>query len=276
MTKEISWCVAILANDISDIEWLSTKLFDIGATGIEETAGELLVYFSSESSELSIIKEMLEMEKLTFSITVEEDKNWNQIWEENFEPVYIKNIAEIRASFHSSKPGFAYTILIDPKMSFGTGHHPTTAQVIEHMFFLDFKHASVLDIGSGTGILAILAEKMGAMSIVALDNDPWCYDNCIENIELNDATHVVPILGEKLPMDNKYDILVANINRNYHLEYMTQLAQILNYEGYMLLSGFLTEDVKLILALALELHLIATYYTEQNNWVCITIKKITV
>lgn len=274
MTKVISSCYNITLNDAVDTEWLSALLFEWGASGIEETATNLLVYFSSTAENLSEVEANLKAQKLAFSKSIEEEKNWNQIWEESFQPVYIEGLVEIRASFHAPQPNFTYSILIDPKMSFGTGHHPTTEQVIRQMSHLDFNDKHVIDIGSGTGILAILAEMMGAKEIVAFDNDSWCYENCRENIALNHTSHVLPLLGEKLPSDGAYDIILANINRNYHLENLPQMAQILNDDGYMLLSGFLTEDVKMILDVAEQNHLIATYYTESNNWVCITLRKI--
>jgi ribosomal protein L11 methyltransferase len=159
-------------------------------------------------------------------------------------------------------------------MSFGTGHHPTTSQMMQHMRAVDFKNKTVLDCGSGTGILAILAEKLGAKKCIAVDNDVWCFENCKENIELNLCKNIQPALGDLDTVKNeKFDIVLANIHRNFLVEHMQTLAAITNENGFVFVSGFYEEDAKIILDKALEHNLIANYQTTQHNWACIVFHK---
>src|SRR5690606_39241473 len=181
--------------------------------------------------------------KISFSVKEIEQVNWNAEWEKNFNPIEVDNICTVRAPFHA-KPDTKYDIVIEPKMSFGTGHHETTHMMIQHLLKLDMKDRKVLDMGCGTGILAILAEKMGARPIDAIDIDNWCYENSIENVERNNCKHITVYEGDvSLIRDRKYDVIIANINRNILLEDIPHYSKSLNKDGVLLLSGFYKDDI---------------------------------
>jgi ribosomal protein L11 methyltransferase len=170
------------------------------------------------------------------------DQNWNHTWESGFDPVVIDDFCAIRADFHASVPGVAHDIVITPKMSFGTGHHATTHMMIEQMRGLPLEGKRVLDFGTGTGVLAILAERLGASSVWAIDNDTWSMDNAAENRDRNDAHRVSLHLADTLEGAPGSDVILANINRNTLLEHMSSLYETLADEGWLLLSGILQED----------------------------------
>jgi ribosomal protein L11 methyltransferase len=180
---------------------------------------------------------------LTYSKSVINEKNWNAIWESNFEPVRVGDFVGIRAHFHPDfEPSVTHDIKITPKMSFGTGHHPTTFSVMQLMQRLDFKDKTVYDFGTGTGILGILAEKLGAKEVLAVDNDDWCIENALENIQ-NNASKVITIekVASALQKD-QYDIILANVNRHIIEANMDELTQIGKPGGILVLSGLLIED----------------------------------
>ncbi len=244
--------------------------------GIEEGELHLSIYITEQGVEEAepYIKEVCDNFDTSYEKTILENKNWNEQWERSFQPLLIDDFVLVRATFHPENRAVEHEIIIEPKMSFGTGHHPTTAQMMQQMRLLDFKGKKVLDCGSGTGILAVLAEKMGASSCIALDNDTWCYENCRENIVLNSASVVQPVLGEiNQFLGDTFDSVLANIHRNFLLEYMDVLASILKKDGCLLISGFYSEDAKLILDKAMSYGLSATYRTSSNNWDCILLKK---
>ncbi|NDD15859.1 MAG: 50S ribosomal protein L11 methyltransferase [Chitinophagia bacterium] len=171
------------------------------------------------------------------------EKNWNAIWESNFEPVRVANFVGIRANFHPHfDPKVAIEIEITPKMSFGTGHHATTFTVIELMESINFKGKLVYDFGTGTGILAILAEKLGAESVLAVDNDNWCIENSIENIQNNDCHFISVEKVESAYQDKKFDIIIANVNRHIIEANMLELTQLAFPGSKLVLSGLLIED----------------------------------
>jgi ribosomal protein L11 methyltransferase len=180
---------------------------------------------------------------LTYSKSVIKEQNWNAIWESNFEAVRVGDFVGIRAHFHPDfEPAVTYDIKITPKMSFGTGHHPTTFSVMQLMQKLDFKDKTVYDFGTGTGILAILAEKLGAKNVLAVDNDDWCIENAIENIQ-NNASKVITIEKvESALQKDQYDIVLANVNRHIIEANMDELTQIGKPGGILVLSGLLIED----------------------------------
>ena len=180
---------------------------------------------------------------LTYSKSVIKEENWNAIWESNFDPVRVGDFVGIRAHFHPEfEPAVTYDILITPKMSFGTGHHPTTFSVMQLMQNIDFKDKTVYDFGTGTGILAILAEKLGANKVHAVDNDDWCIENAIENIQ-NNASKVITIEKVTSALQKKqYDVVLANVNRHIIEANMDELTLIGKSGGILVLSGLLIED----------------------------------
>jgi ribosomal protein L11 methyltransferase len=203
------------------------------------------------------------------------DINWNEAWEKDFKPVDLGNGIRIRAPFHESDASASFEIIIEPKMSFGTGHHATTAQMMSMMLSIPFQGKHVLDMGSGTGILAILAEKLGAHSCQAIDYDEWCYKNAVENVELNNCTHIEVIHGDVHALANKgFDIVLANINKNILLADSQAYALTLKPNGIMLMSGFYEADLPDLVAHANTIGLEFEEHTAQDRWVCARFKKI--
>lgn len=174
-------------------------------------------------------------------------QNWNAVWESNFEPLLVSGQCYVRATFHTPHPEYPYEIVIDPKMAFGTGHHDTTSLMIACILDEDMSGKRVLDMGSGTGILAILAAKAGAADVVAIDNDPVCYDSALENARLNDTPQIACLCGSKdsIP-DRDYDIILANINRNILLDQLPAYRRVLAEHGILFLSGFYHSDLPVL------------------------------
>jgi ribosomal protein L11 methyltransferase len=203
------------------------------------------------------------------SYTIEEidQVNWNEEWEKNFEAIEVDGICHVRAPFHP-KTDAKFDIVIEPKMSFGTGHHETTHMMIQHLLETDVAGKKTLDMGCGTAILAILAEMKGAQPIDAIDIDNWCYLNSIENAERNNCTQISVYEGDAdLLKGKKYDLIIANINRNILLNDMQTYVDCLNKDGILLLSGFYTDDTPFIDASCTEKGLTYVKKFERNNWV---------
>ena len=212
---------------------------------------------------------LLQSSEFNISYTIEEidQVNWNEEWEKNFEPIDIDGKCHIRAPFHP-KTTAEYDIVIEPKMSFGTGHHETTHMMIQHLLETDVADLKTLDMGCGTAILAILAEMKGAKPIDAIDIDNWCYLNSIENAERNNCHEITVYEGDATLLEDKnYDVIIANINRNILLNDMQLYVDCLNKDGILLLSGFYTEDIPFIDASCTEKGLTFVKKFERNNWV---------
>lgn len=205
--------------------------------------------------------------KITYKVEEIEQVNWNEEWEKNFEAIDVDGNCHVRAPFHP-KTEAQYDIVIEPKMSFGTGHHETTHMMIQHLLETDVTNKKTLDMGCGTAILAILAEMKGAQPIDAIDIDNWCYQNSIENAERNNCKTISVYEGDaSLLRDKKYDLIIANINRNILLNDMQSYVDCLNQNGILLLSGFYTEDIPYIDASCTEKGLTFVKKIERNNWV---------
>ena len=198
-----------------------------------------------------------------------EQVNWNEEWEKNFEPIDVDGKCHVRAPFHE-KTNAEFDIVIEPKMSFGTGHHETTHMMIQHLLETDLVGKKTLDMGCGTAILAILAEMKGAKPIDAIDIDNWCYLNSIENAERNNCEHISVYEGDAaLLVGKKYDVIIANINRNILLNDMQQYVDCLNENGILFLSGFYTEDIPAITESCTSKGLTYKKQFERNNWVAL-------
>lgn len=218
--------------------------------------------------------EILNDGKYDISYTTEEieQQNWNQEWETNFHPIVVDDVCTVRAPFHE-KPDTKFDLIIEPKMSFGTGHHETTHMMIQHLLKNNLKEKVVLDMGCGTAVLAILAEKLGAKKIDAIDIDNWCYINSLENVERNNCTNISVFEGDaSLLGKQSYDVIIANINRNILLNDMVTYVSCLNANGLVFLSGFYKEDIPVITDKAHELGLTLTETIEKNNWVALKLK----
>lgn len=210
---------------------------------------------NSKEFEISYVKETIEQ------------TNWNSEWEKNFNPIQVDNLVSIRAPFHEN-PNLDYDIIIEPKMSFGTGHHETTHMMIQQLLAMDLNNKKVLDMGCGTGILAIFSEMKGASQIDAIDIDNWCYENSIENVSRNNCKNISVFEGDATLLKNqKYDIIIANINRNILLKDMEAYINCLNNNGAILLSGFYKEDVQVIDNAVKQYNLTLDKIIERNNWV---------
>jgi ribosomal protein L11 methyltransferase len=204
---------------------------------------------------------------MSFIKTVIKATNWNQLWESNFQPVVVDDFAGIRASFHEPIKGVRYEIVITPKMSFGTGHHATTCLMIRQMCEIIFSGKTVMDFGTGTGILSILAEKMGAASIIAIDNDEWSITNATENLEKNICSKIKVEKADSAAGEKSYDIILANINKNVIIDNLSTLVKQLEPGGILVLSGLLASDEAAILYETGKLLLIPGKKMLENGWI---------
>ncbi len=217
----------------------------------------------------AILNSFYEEFPLSYKVETIEQQNWNEVWESNFEPITIGDQIYVRATFHQPRPEFKYEIVIDPKMAFGTGHHQTTAMVLQFILENDFSGKNVLDMGCGTGILAIMAAKLNAGQITAIDYDPVCYESTIENAALNNIGNITALCGSKevIP-DVLYDTILANINRNILLDQMQRYAEVLKPAGEIYFSGFYeTPDLEIITNAAGEHGLTYVSHKKDKDWV---------
>ena len=199
--------------------------------------------------------------------------NWNKEWEKNFNPIQVDGQVSIRAPFHEN-PSLKFDIVIEPKMSFGTGHHETTHMMIQHLLALDLENKKVLDMGCGTGILAIFAEMKGAQPTDAIDIDSWCYQNSLENVQRNGCRYITVLEGDSsLLIGKKYDVVIANINRNILLSDMKTYTDSLSKNGVLLLSGFYKDDITIIENEVVKHGLVFDKMIQRNSWVALKYTK---
>ena len=211
---------------------------------------------------------------ITFSYSLFKYKNWNEYWEKNFQPVTVIDKILIKAPFHHVQDKFEFEIILKPKMSFGTGHHASTWLMLASMYEVDFNNKKVLDIGCGTGILSIFAEMKKAEYILGFDNNDWAYHNAIENIELNNCSKVKILLGEisDLQIENDFDVILANINRNVILEEMGKYISKLKKGGEILFSGILAENFSEINKMAIKNNLELKIKIDKDKWLALKYK----
>jgi ribosomal protein L11 methyltransferase len=251
-------------------DFLIAQLLEVGFEGFEETESNLSAYIQESAFLPGSLNNILSELDLEFKLEKIPDQNWNAVWEENFQPVIVDNFCTIKADFHKIKANTPYQIIITPKMSFGTGHHATTRQMMLQMKNIYFIGKKVLDFGTGTGILAILSEMLGAKEVVAIDNDEWSYTNANENIIHNNCKKIELLKGSLEAVDRaNFDIILANINRHILLEQMASLKLLLNKDGLLLLSGLLEEDREIIESSAKGVGLELVKATELNKWACL-------
>lgn len=252
-------------------EILIAELGQAGFESFVETETGLLAYIQKVDWDSSIIKDLHIINSSAFEISfvIKEISpvNWNKEWEKNFSAIEVDNKCVVRAPFHNPY-NFEYEIIIEPKMSFGTGHHETTFMMLQYILENDFEGETVLDMGCGTAVLAILAEMRGASAIDAVDIDEWCFENSIENIERNSCKNISVFQGDALFLiDKKYDVIIANINRNILLQDLEVYKKSLKAGGKLFLSGFYKEDLPLIKATCNKLGLTFVSNKERNNWI---------
>jgi len=259
------------------VEILIAELGYAGFESFVETETGVTAYIQKEEWKDGMLDDIqiLNSDEFEISFTSEEieQTNWNEEWEKNFNPIIVDDKCSVRAPFHE-KPDTEYDIIIEPKMSFGTGHHETTHMMIQHVLKNDFEGKSVLDMGCGTGVLAILAEMKGAKSLDAIDYDNWCYLNSVENVERNNCKHISVEEGDaNLLPGRHYDIVIANINRNILLNDMRVYINTLNDYGLLFLSGFYNDDIPVIKAECQKHNLKLIETLERNNWVALKFQK---
>lgn len=249
-------------------EILIALLSENSYEGFEEGDNSLTAFIPETDFNEESLKETLQSFQLSFTKEIIEEKNWNEEWEKNFEPVLVDDFCAVRASFHQPITHIQHEILITPKMSFGTGHHATTYMMMKSMQTIDFTGKSVLDFGTGTGVLAILAEKLGATDVYAIDNDEWSINNGKENIDNNHCTNIRIEKKDNLNETGEYDIILANINRNVLLDNMQSIASSVKTNGIVLMSGFYDEDLTTLLESANKFGLRFVSKMEKNKWNC--------
>ena len=257
----------------SDIQhdMLTTMLAEIGFDSFMDEGRCLKAYCPAESRDDVAVGNLLD--EPSFSdirlLKVEEmpDKDWNELWEASYQPVVVNERCRVRAPFHEADPNFEFDLVIEPKMSFGTANHETTAQIIQLMLESDFQGKEVLDMGSGTAVLAILGKKLGSSRTVAIDNDEWAYRNAFTNCELNGVSDIEIVLGDALAIKGTYDMVLANINRNILLRDMHFYVEAMKSGAHIFFSGFYTEDLESIKAEAERLGLHYRRHLSRNNWV---------
>jgi ribosomal protein L11 methyltransferase len=253
-------------------EMLVALLNDEQYEGFEEQEDYLKAYIRADLLDAGLVQKLAAQFNLKYEVNEMADTNWNAVWESNFQPIIINDWA-IRADFHQPLKDAAHEIIITPKMSFGTGHHATTFMMVQQMQQISFPGKAVLDFGSGTGVLAILAQKLGAAKITAIDNDPLCIENATENFRKNNTGGIDLLLADHIATKNKFDIILANITRNIILENFSALEKHLKKEGSILLSGLLATDEEIILQAATGHHFTLYKKLERESWICLWLKK---
>ncbi|NIG57335.1 50S ribosomal protein L11 methyltransferase [Chitinophaga sp. Cy-1792] len=251
-------------------EILIAQLATVGFEGFEEQETQLVAFIPESDFDEQVLQEMLGT-NLSYTKELIQQQNWNAVWESNFDPVLVDDFCGIRADFHPAfDPAPQHVIEITPKMSFGTGHHATTSSMIRLMRDISFEGKTVFDFGTGTGILAILAEKLGAKEVDAIDYDEWAVNNTKENLEANHTTKIQVWQADNLDaISKKYDILLANINFNVLLQYMADMRRILSPGGILLLSGIMPTDETQIVAAATPHGFHLQQRIEKNNWLAL-------
>lgn len=269
MSKKYYWNYTIIEPDFEKQEILIAQLTEYGFDGFEQNNELLVANAPVTAINGTDVQEFLQTQTLAFTADIIEDQNWNAIWEESFKPIVVENFCAVRARFHQPVQGVQHDIIITPKMSFGTGHHATTYMMLQAMQQIDFKNRSVIDFGSGTGILAILAEKTGAGNVQAIDYDEWCIENGNENIEANNCKHIRLLQADDLEKVYPADVIVANINKLVILSSLPMMKIKLNCGGILLISGILKVDESDVLSAAARFNFRNTYINERNGWLCI-------
>ncbi len=266
--------------DREQTEILTALLAEAGFESFEETDTHLLAYIQEKDYEQQMVDRVGGCAELLSSgeasVTFIPEQNWNAVWESNYPPVLIAGQCFIYAPFHEKRPDVKFNIEVHPKMAFGTAHHETTAQMVELMLKEDLSGQKILDMGCGTGVLAILASMKGAKEADAVDNDPWSYNNTLENAALNHIHNINPVLGDASFLKDKtevYDTILANINKNILLRDMLAYAGALKQGGKIFFSGFYEKDLPDIKTKAIEWHLQYQGHRTRNNWVAATFIK---
>ncbi len=265
-------CKISAHNEQEIAEILTAELNEIGYESYDETDDGLNAYILEKFFDIKKVEQLqvnsIPNVTIDYSHKVIKTQNWNEVWEKNFEPILIEDQCLIRAPFHNNTPKTKFEIVIEPKMSFGTGHHETTNLMLKTMLGLDLNDKIVLDMGCGTGVLAILASMKGAKDITAIDIDEWAYNNTLENIGKNNCQNIKVFQGDAgLLADQHFDIIIANINRNILMDDIKHYSKVLKQHGTLLLSGLYSKDLAMIKEEASEHNIEYINHLEKHSWV---------
>lgn len=273
MDNYIKITIDITETQLTEI--IIAELSEVNCLGFEEADGVLNAYISEKDFSEPDVNSIFSKYHVKYSLSQVKSENWNVLWERNFEPVSVGDFCLIHADFHFSlSEYYTHKVVITPKMSFGTGHHATTYMMVEQMSHLDFKDKKVADFGTGTGILAILSEKLGSTYMVALDNDEWSIENAAENFFKNNCRFTRLFKTDQFAANEKFDIILSNINKNVILDNLDNMKNGLNIGGKLLLSGFLKEDEQDILLACRQHHMVHLNTIERNNWISMLLEII--
>lgn len=271
MNNTIQITVNVTDEHVKDelVARLSTLQYD----AFEEKENELNAFIKEEFFHAEALESILNDYKINYTKSFIEDQNWNALWESNFQPVIVDDFCVIRAEFHKPFLNKKHEIIITPKMSFGTGHHATTYMMVSEMRNIDFENKQAADFGTGTGVLAILAEKLGSKYVWATDNDDWSIDNAKENIEKNSCANIVIEKADGFNPKQPFDIILANINKNIILENSENFSAGLNDKGKLLVSGLLKADEADVISAFRQKSFQHIFTKERNGWICILLNK---
>lgn len=261
--------IDIQTSDKNLQEILIAELSSENYYGFEEESENIKAFINEDEFNEDELRKILAKHQVTYTVNTIAEQNWNQLWESNFEPITVDDFVGVRASFHQPIENVQYEIIITPKMSFGTGHHATTWMMMKEMQSIDFTNKSAFDFGTGTGILAILAEKLGANEVTAIDYDDWCIQNATENLETNDCRKIILMKGDSANVLQQFDIILANINRNIIEVNLQYLAKNLVNNGQLLLSGLLKDDEEPVKQQLLKYNLIQVNTLHRSGWIAI-------
>jgi ribosomal protein L11 methyltransferase len=259
-------------------EILIAELYSLGFDSMMETEEGLEAYVLINDFNKNALDELVKQYSdahISYSTSEFENKNWNEEWEKNYDPIIVEDKCLVRASFHQDLGDYEYDIVINPKMSFGTGHHSTTYLMLKHQMGIDHRGMRVLDAGCGTAILAIMAEKLGAKEVIAYDIDEWSIENAPENVTLNNCKTITVLGGtiNSVDLKGRFDIILANINKNVLLEEMKEYARALTIGGKLLLSGFYIKDNDDLIAEAANYGLHLLRGSDKNEWSSLILSK---
>jgi ribosomal protein L11 methyltransferase len=251
---------------------ITALLMDSGFEGVEEREDSTIASVPAAAFDKEAVNRIFKQFRVDYNLDTVAQQNWNARWEGSFEPVLVDDFAVVRAAFHQPVNGIKYDIVVTPKMSFGTGHHATTFMMLQAMRELDFTGRSVVDFGTGTGVLAILAEKMGSIDILAIDYDQWSINNAKENLEANNCSKTRLLLSDKMTAEKKVDFILANINLNVIKDNLSIIKDACDEHTQVLISGFLVDDEPNMADVlsANGFYIVKNIY--KNNWMAMLIK----
>ena len=264
--------IQIETASVEDGELLVAELSEIQYYAFEQEGQLLNAYIFEADFDEEKLKEILPV-NIIFRKEIIEEENWNKQWEQSIKPIVVNNFVAIRPIFHEPIKNVKHDLIITPKMSFGTGHHATTFLMIEMMEKIDLPGKTVLDFGTGTGVLAILAEKCGAAKILAIDNDEWSINNALENMEANGCKNIsIELVGNLSGLDS-VDLMLANINLNVLTNFAMDISEILKPQSFLLASGFLFSDVKELQNIFEEKSVVVKQIKQRGEWAAILFQK---